>query len=143
MKKILLILMLITMSLFAQDKVDYYGKTGSPQAYKLVISVDDSLMANEYIPSDQLIGLQVDSNWTESGMAFKVYNYLENSWDLLYDADVLVEYAITPGQAILVDPRVSALLSSGFKVVKMTSGAYVVQADTSTGLIVRTCKFLN
>lgn len=142
MKKILLILGLVTLFAFplqAQD-TDYYGSGRSNYSNNLQIAVGDS-MTGEYYIFDQLIYLQVDSNWTASNIAVAVYNPYEETYELLYDEEgTLVEYTVVQGKTTGAIP-VDMAGAKRVKFVKMTSGAYVLQATTASTIIVHTVRY--
>ncbi len=139
MKKLILglILMLSTFVL-AQNKSaweqDYYG-AGKQYSNNLRIAVGDTT-TGEYYSSEQLIMVQVDSNWTASNLGVWVYNPYESAFEPLQDeTGALIEITITQGKASVLPPTWFAGVKR-IKFSKITSGAYVAQATNPSSIIV-------
>ena len=130
---------------YAQSSSRYtvaYGDTLLPGNAKdaLVIAKGDSVGAEYYI-NEQLIYLQVDSNWTASNIALMIYNPAELTWELLYDeAGNLIEYTIVQGTTTGVVP-IEMAGAKRVKFVKMTAGSYVPQTSAATRIIVHTIRY--
>ena len=145
MKKILIILLLFVGIGYAQSSSRYnvaYGDTSLPGNAKdsLIVAVGDSISGQYYI-NEQLIYLQVDSNWTAANIAIMIYNPLEATWELLYDeAGNLVEYTIVQGTTTGVVP-IEMAGAKRVKFVKMTAGSYVAQATNASTIIVHTIRY--
>jgi len=141
-KLYIIIFMLLAGSLFAQNSSDwevrYYGD-GESKSDSLRIA-DAAAESGEYVIPNSGIIIAVDSNWTASGIGFKVYNYLEEVWELVYDEDgVAVEYAIAVGAPVRLRPTDVA----GLKIVKftkITSGSEVNQSGSASSLQVATIR---
>ena len=144
MKKILLIgIMLFATSLFAQNSLEwsvrYYGD-GNATSSALQIADADSISGEYSIPNSP-ITIAVDSNWTASGIGFLVYNYLEETWELLCDEDGdILEYTIAVGAPIAIPPIRGAALKT-VKFAKITSGSYVAQSGAASSLQIGHAKF--
>ena len=143
-------MLFLAIPLLAQNtsdwQVDYATKTDhrgfiSSNSQALTIAVGDS-MTSEYRVNGQLIGIGVDSNWTASGIAFMIYNDLEETWELLYDNDgsTLIEYSVAISKPVLCTPNEMAGIKR-VKFVKMTSGSYVTEASAAGNIIIWSIRY--
>jgi len=138
MKKLMFILILFLGSLvYAQNyQVDYYGSNYAGNSNLAILAGDN--VSGAYYPRGQIIYLQVDSNWTASNIGFMVYNPKENTWGLLEEDGVPVEYIIEVNKTTAIVPKHMAGLQHRIKFVKITNGSYITQLTNTTSIIVHT-----
>lgn len=106
----------------------------------LVIAKGDSI-SGAYEINDQLIYIQVDSNWTASNIAFMIYNPAEDAYQLLTDPlGALVEYVMVVGTTLVIDPH-ELMGAKKVKFAKITSGSYVTQLSAATRLVIHTIRY--
>jgi len=147
MKKLFLLIFLFAgISVYAQDEsgwfTDYHGSKKTFYSNRLTIAVNDSTTGVYYIVNN-LIAIQVDSNWTASGVGFEVWNALESRWDLVTKDDgttYILPVAI--GKAVPVDPTIGAAIKEvRFAKLDTSTGAYVKEATAAGKLIVTSRKY--
>ena len=143
MKKILMILLLSASAILAQNtsewKVFYYGDGENKYSDSLQIAVGDSA-SGEYFVNNSLVMIAVDSNWTASNIGFMIYNELEEQFEPLEKAGVVLEYEVAPNKPVVLLPIDTAGLKR-LKFYKVTSESAVAQATTATNLQVTTIRF--
>lgn len=142
MKKVILVFLLSTLTIFGQ-RVDYYGNSfGDANSSSLIITNGTS-ESGIYVPNGDIIQILVDSNWTASGISFLIYNYLEQTWVPLKDNDQdLLEYTISVSSPVTIQP-IYGIMMSRVKFKKTTSGSPVNQSGSSSKLQINTKNIVN
>ena len=96
--------------------------------------------SGEYFVNNSLVMIAVDSNWTASNIGFMIYNELEEQFEPLEKAGVVLEYEVAPNKPVVLLPIDTAGLKR-LKFYKVTSESAVAQATTATNLQVTTIRF--